>query len=521
MASIDNSGVNTDTLAEVIDTINADFVAEFGAGVDGIDTSAQSFTGRQNAILARQIVSVQQLLSDLVSVLNPNNAEGRILDFIGSLFREDRLAATAATIPARLFGVPGFLVGDRRVRYRRNDTVWRVPLGVTIGAAGHVRVDLVSDATGIALPDGTLIEAFQDGSDQWVIVDASPTRFFAVESTGAYSAGTDVEAAVDYRRRIALAGLSSGTGTEFGVQRAIARVAGIGALVDNNRELALNANGVPGKSTEVVVDQGTDAAVAQAIYDSFSDTTGTVGSTSAVAFRRDITGALILDAPVAVRFTRAARVLLEWEVRINPAGSEAPLPEDVVSIAQAAVVQYTNVALTIGLDAQPGEAAAAVRSALPVGSVPDGGLTVLVGVVGGPPPDIVPIVITSRQRARTDSAPQSASVVGLVAPYNLTAGDVLVMAANGGSAQSVTMLVTDFQAISAATAIEVAAVINARMTGFVAGVEDGALLIRSAATGAASSVTINTTSTAALLAALGLSLGTVVGNDGYVSVVIV
>ena len=87
--------------------------------------------------------------------------------------------------------------------------------------------------------------------------------------------------------------------------------------------------------------------------------------------------------------------------------------------------------------------------------------------------------------------------------------------------QSVTMLVTDFQVISAATALEVATVINNRMTGFVAGAESGSLVIRSATTGTGASVNVGTGSSAPLLATLGISFGTVSGNAGYVTVTIV
>ena len=170
---------------------------------------------------------------------------------------------------------------------------------------------------------------------------------------------------------------------------------------------------------------------------------------------------------------------------------------------------------------QPEEAAAAIRVALPAGSIADGSLTVLVGVVGGPPPAATPITITSRERARTDAAAQAAEVVGSNAqPFNLTSGWQLVMAVDGGSMQSVTLQLSDFAVISAATALEVATVINTRMAGFVAGAEAGALVIRSATTGATSSVNISATTTVGLLAALGMATGTVFGNDGFVTVTV-
>lgn len=522
MASVNGSGVQIDTLNAVLAALNAAFTSEFGSGADGIDLSPQSYTGRQNPIIARQIVSLQQLLVDVVSVINPNNASGRTLDFIGSLFSERRTPARRATVPARLYGTPGFLVGDRRARYRRNGTVWRAPLGLTIGATGSVDTDLIADVAGTQLVDGTPIEAWADGTDQWTIVDAAPLTFFGVESTGAYSAGAPVEQDPSYRERILLAGLSSGTGTEDGIRRAIARVAGTDAIVDNNRGLFPNANGVPGKSTEVIFDTGAIGEVAQAIYDAFSDTNDWYGFTTATAYRRDDDGNLDLTQPVLVRLTQAERVLVLWDITINTAGAEVALPVDAVSLVQSALVTYTNTTLKIGRDVVPSEGAAVIRTALPVGTIPEGNLTVLVGLVGGPPPAATTIPITSRQRARTDSAAQSAEIVGTnVEPFNIVSGLVLQLAADGGTVQQVTMLVTDFQVISAATALEVATIINNRMTGFVAGSEAGALVIRSATAGAASSVNVGAGSSAGLLSTLGISFGAVSGNDGYVTVTIV
>jgi hypothetical protein len=523
MAEVTSSGVVADTLAEVLASLDADFLAEFGTGVDGIDLSPRSYTGRQNPIIARRFVELQQLLVELTGVINPNNAQGVILDFVASLFAETRSPATSATIPARLYGVPGFLVGDRRVRYRRNGTIWRVPLGLTIQADGVVDTDLVSDTSGTTLTDGTIIEAFQDGSDQWTLVDAAPASFFAVESTGDYSAGDTVQSDASLRGLVRLAGRSSGTGTEDGIRRAIYRVSGPNAVIDNNRDIGFNANGVPGKSTEVVFDQGTNADVAQAVYDSFSDTNAWFGTTAVTAYKRDpTTGALDLTKPVEVLVTPVERIEIAWDITIDTTGAEVALPDNAESIVQTAVVTYTNTTLAIGSDVLPAEAAAAIRVALPTSSIPEGNLAVLVGLAGGPPPANLPIAITSRQRARTDAAPQAAEILGLNAqPFNIVSGWSLIMAVDGGSAQSVTMQLSDFVVISAATTLEIATIINTRMTGFVAGVEGGALVIRSSTTGATSSVNILPASTPDLLAAIGMASGTVFGNDGFVTVTII
>lgn len=512
-ADVTDAGLLIDTLDTAITEINAEFLAEFGTGPSGIDLTAASYTGRQNPIIAARTVSLQQLIAEVASLLNLNNAQGRFLDFIGTLLGEARLAATSATIPTIIYGTPGYDVGDRRVRYVRNSTIWRVPIGTIIGANGQVAVDIVADATGTATGDGTPIEAFQDGSDQWVIVDTNP-NFLALESTADYSAGTNVEGDPSFRARLRVAGRGSDKATQPGVLRALQRVAGSTARIDNNRSLVPNANGVDGKSIEALVESGTDAEVAQAVLDSYSDTAGFYGSTTAIAYDAN-------DNEVTVRFTRIEYIEVVWEIAIVTTGAEVPLPDNPESVVQDALESYTN-GLAFGLDVLIEEGEAAIRSALPKGSIPAGGLTVEVGLKGGPPPAGATIAITSRQRARTDPESQSAEILGTaVQPFNIIAGQQLVLAVNGGTTQAVIFAVSDFAVISAATALELATAINNRTNGIVAGTQEGALLLRSETTGATSELEIHSSTSAPLLTTLGMTFTTVTGNDGDITVTII
>jgi uncharacterized phage protein gp47/JayE len=510
--SIDQAGLNVDTLDIAVAELDAEFLAEFGTGVAGIDLSPRSYTGRQNPILARRNVLLQQLLAEVLSLLNLDNAQGRFLDFIGTLLNESRLPASRATILASVFGTPGFVVGDRRVRYLRNNTIWRVPIGTVIGGNGAVKVTLTADVAGETLPDGTTIQAFQDGSDQWVIVDTSPS-FTAVESLADSVAGRNTEGSPSYRTRLRGAGRGSGFATQPGVTRALQRVSGATASIDNNRGLLPNANGVPGKSIESLVEEGSDADVAQTVLDAYSDSAGFYGTTTAEAF--------INGVSYSVSFTRVERVRVEWDVTINTAGAETtPLPDNAEAIVINALATYTNTTLTRGLDVQPAEGEAAIRSAFAAGSIPAAGLTILVGLYGGVL-GAAAVPITYRQRARTDPEPQAAEILGtLTQLFNIVTGQVIVLAVNGGTAQAVVFVASDFVTVSAATALEVATAINNRTSGIVAGTEQGALVLSSETTGATSSLQILATSTPALLVTLGLSTGIVFGSDGDIAVTI-
>lgn len=511
-ASLTNAGIVVDSLASALAELDASFLAEFGSGPDGIDLSSRSYTGRQNRILAAREVQVQQLIATVLDLLNVNNAQGRQLDFIGTLLTTSRNPADAATISAVIYGTPGFDAGDRRVRYRRNDTIWRTPSTAVIAANGELAVTLTADIAGETTPAGQEIIAYRDGSAQWVIVDVD-SNFTAVESVEDSSPGDNVEGDPSYRARLKVAGRGAGRGTEPGLLRALQAVAGPTATIDNNRNLLPNANGVPGKSIEALFEDGTNDEVAQVMYDYASDTAGFFGTT--VGYATTPAG------PLAIKITRVALVPIAWDIAITIAGAEVALPDDAVSLVQTALADYTNNQLARGLDVLPSEGAAVVRDALPKGSVPEGGLTVLVGVKG----DILaatPVTITSRQRARTNAQPQAAEIVGLNSqPFNIVAGQVLQLVVDGGTPQSVTFGVADFQTISAATTLEVATAINSRTTGVVAGTRDGVLTLATEATGSGAEIEIGTASTVALLGVLGFGFDSATGSNGDITVTVV
>lgn len=90
-------------------------------------------------------------------------------------------------------------------------------------------------------------------------------------------------------------------------------------------------------------------------------------------------------------------------------------------------------------------------------------------------------------------------------PLALTAGSSFTIAVNGGAAQTVTFNTTDFADIANATVDEVAAAINAQVTGAIASAVDGKLVIQSTTNGTSSALQI-TDGAGAPAAALQLAL---------------
>ena len=84
----------------------------------------------------------------------------------------------------------------------------------------------------------------------------------------------------------------------------------------------------------------------------------------------------------------------------------------------------------------------------------------------------------------------SATIVGDSFPAALTNGAQMTVAVDGGAPQTVTFNAADFGNLAAATADEVAAVLNTQVAGLTASVVDGRLVMHSNSTGSASSLNI-------------------------------
>ncbi len=90
----------------------------------------------------------------------------------------------------------------------------------------------------------------------------------------------------------------------------------------------------------------------------------------------------------------------------------------------------------------------------------------------------------------TFNATAGARTSGNVQPFALVNGDTLTLKVDGGPVQTVTFLTAEFVSIAAATAAEVAAVINAKTFGLTATVVAGAVVLTSDRKGTSSSIEV-------------------------------
>ena len=498
--SLNDGAAVIQTQDQILAETNAAFTSTFGAD---FNLSDDSFTYRQNALLANREAALQSLIASAISAADIEHAIGRQLDYIGSLLGAPRKAATRSTIPVTLYGTPGKAVGDKRVKYTLTGDQWRTPLGTTIGVNGSAVVTLSSESTGA-------IFATAQSTNAWTIVDVTD-GFTSLESTADAQRGRARELDPAYRVRLESVRSATG-GTEPAARAAISNIEGLASFsYEVNRTAVTSASGVPAGHAETVASGATDAAIADTLYNVYGGTTGFFGNTEyAVTDPTDGT-------TTTVKFSRITEYQVTAALVIQLAG-DTPLPIGAEATAIAAVANRINTNGP-GIDVDPGDLlAVASLSLLPGVGEPDDS-TCTVSFKGGAT-SVNPLVLTKRENAFCVTVNQPAEIQGTIAgPFNLTAGTNLDVTVGDGALVSFVIDVNDYVTISAATITElVAALSSDAPADLLIGSSNGILVLTSVDTGIAATIVINGTSDAGLLTTLGLVAGSYIGTPSDITV---
>jgi hypothetical protein len=504
-ATLTDAGPVIDTQASAFAELSARVRQLFDA--DLVITQSSDL-GKILTVFAEANVSNQQFLVQIVDTLDVNNATGVQLIALGAINGVSPLPATRSEILLQLGGTAGLDVGDKRVRYEPNGSVFRTPLGATLPPSGVLDVTAVGETTGPLL-------ALESPATDWVIVDGT-TGWESVRAlSDVKPIGRTAESQEEFRARVIQAGEGNGAATEPAVKEGLLATNGVSSLrLLNNRKPIIDANGVAGFHVEAIVSGGTDEDIGETLLAVLGATTPTQGSESVTVIDP------VDGASVVFRFSRLGFVRIIFRVSISEAGAELPRDADAVERVTNAVVAYVE-SLDDGIDVVPAVAAAQALASLTPGSATDSSAEAArFGDV--PSPAILPIA--PKERTIIFGSPQAATVVGTnFEPFDLTAGDNVDVAFDNGNVVSVVFNVADFPIISQATASQVAAVFQSAITTANepggASALDGKLVLQSDSTGSGSLVEILPSSAAAPLAALGLVVDTTIGTETDVEVV--
>lgn len=345
----DENGLDIDTFDESLENIILELQSELSltdAQVNRLRTNVSSSLGQ----LARQHAERdQQHQEALLAVYNTLSwdTSGAALDRVVRLVGVTRLAATNSRVLVTVAGgTPAVDIPDgTRYQYNPTGNVFLVDGDQTLDGSGElVDMPLVAannDAVAVALdPDA-------DATD-WTLLDVI-VGAGAITSTEQPIVGHPIETDAALRSRAAQEAFLKGRGTLAAINAAVRDVPGVTyARATDNPTDTVNAAGLDAWSTNLVVDGGSDLAVAQAFW-----TARSAGSSIFAFDDATLVEQVIIDEygfSQTVRFNRVAEIDIYIRVTATTSTAEEAAVSDLADVIAARIVERGAVVFSIGVD---------------------------------------------------------------------------------------------------------------------------------------------------------------------------
>jgi uncharacterized phage protein gp47/JayE len=307
--TLDSNGLTIQSLTDIIDDFTAKMQAIYGSD---INVDSDSPDGQMINIVAQMAIDIRELLQAIYTSMDPDQASGVVLD--------QRVVINGIT--------------------RNGATYTKTPVDITVDRAVSL-VGLDSSADSATVPSG-VFTIKDDAGTQWALLasvaltaGAYSLSFRSVNigavlatigtittpvtviagvtainnSSGVEVQGVDEETdtALRIRRKKSLA--ISSTGYLDSIQSNILALDGVTAcVVTENVSDITDANGIPPHSLWIIVEGGSDADIAQAIYATKSSGSGLKGSVVVTVTRPngrtiDISFDRPIDANLWIKFS--------------------------------------------------------------------------------------------------------------------------------------------------------------------------------------------------------------------------
>lgn len=229
-------------------------------------------------------------------------AEGVQLDYLGGNLGLQREPATNAYVDLTITGTPGFKVSIGTQFTTANGMYFMLIEDVTLDASGNGTGQAASVTTGAGnnVAANTITKQAQPVEDIKSVTNPQPS-----------SGGQDEEDDSNYRKRLVTISEGSGAATSNAIITALINTPAVrSATAIFNRTMQTDADGNPPKSVHAYVLGGTAADIGQALFNSISAGTQTVGSQQVTVI--DLSG-----AGHVISFDYAAEVQIFVKVTIT------------------------------------------------------------------------------------------------------------------------------------------------------------------------------------------------------------
>jgi uncharacterized phage protein gp47/JayE len=298
MAGLDATGFTPKTLDEIKEELESSIQATWGAH---IDVSPEEPIGQIVGIVCEPIASVWDALAALHAAFNPDTAEGLNLDAIAAITGTVRREATKSRVTARCTGDAGTVIAAGRIfAVEGSGHRFYTLADATIGGGGTVDVLCEAEEYGpIPVYVGTLTQ-----------IETPVLGLDSVTNLATGELGRNIETDADLRLRREAELHSSGFSALEAIRTHVSKVTGVSSVtVFENTSMFTDADGIPAKAFEVLVQGGADADIREAIWESkpagilaHGSVTGTVtdsqGTVRTVKFSRPTTRPIWIIASV-------------------------------------------------------------------------------------------------------------------------------------------------------------------------------------------------------------------------------
>lgn len=248
------AGLSIPSYADILDNLTEQYKSIYGQTVYLGNDSADFQWISVLSLMASDVMKGIQLA---VTNRAPNFAIGAALDSLVKNNGLVRKLATNSIVSLLVTGTPGAVINNG-VATDVNGNKWDLPAIVTIGAGGSVTVTATCETAGAINALAGQVNAIATPVAGWT----------SVTNPNPAVVGQPIETDAQLRERQALSVELPSQTLLSGTIAAIAATAGVTRYkVLENATGAVDAFGNPPHSVTAVVEGGTDAAVAQAIYD--------------------------------------------------------------------------------------------------------------------------------------------------------------------------------------------------------------------------------------------------------------
>lgn len=347
-----DTGVIVPDTAALKTAVENEYKAALGAN---LDTDAATPQGRLIASETDTRAAVLRFCALMANQINPDIASGTFLDAVSMLSGISRQGAYSTAVTATISGVPGSIIPAGSQAKTEAGDIFQLENSATIGAGGTVTATFLSLETGpVPCAAGALAQI------------VSPVSGWETITNGAAGTiGADMESDADMRAR-RKASLYQGSGYIQSMYRALYYVDNLKSayIYENKTANSETTDGItiPGHSLYIVADGGTDADVAQAIFETKSAGCGLSGTTTVA-----VSGEY--GQSYEIKFSRPTQVPID--VTVQAQNVSALSPQTVSQQIKDAVLAFASDSIhgvdgaKIGQDISPFEISGAINIQVP------------------------------------------------------------------------------------------------------------------------------------------------------------